>query len=56
MNTICGAGYEGTKSMITLMNKIEGDHDKASIDKTINSMVSSPNYILIRQALFHVIL
>lgn len=39
-NTICGACYEGAKSVITLMNKLESDE---TADKATNSLPSSPN-------------
>ena len=39
-NTICGACYEGAKSVITLMNKLESDE---RADKATNSLPSSPN-------------
>lgn len=40
-NTICGACYEGAKSIITLTNKL--DNDKGLLDKQPNNPVSSYN-------------
>ncbi|KAG5222109.1 BTB/POZ domain-containing protein [Salix suchowensis] len=40
-NTICGACYEGAKSVIALMNKLESD--KTIDNKASNSLPSSPN-------------
>lgn len=41
-NTICGACYEGAKSIITLMNKLEGDKGTDSIDTKPNNSLLSP--------------
>ncbi|KAJ4720173.1 BTB/POZ domain-containing protein [Melia azedarach] len=47
-NTICGACYEGARSIITLMNKLEGDkgadnNNSNNNNKPNNSLLSPPN-------------